>query len=124
MSKMLKYKGVPLSIPYAVKVSRKWYRRTSFGIFKFGLAGYGAMDDYTGIYQQRKCIEGKITVREKLYSPRYSETEAIQASREKFRNAIIAYQALTVEQKLIYHKRAVGKKFSGYNLFIIEFMQS
>ena len=121
--------------PYGVKISKKWgqpggagspayYGRGIFGETIYGDITEIPVDPSFGIYQQRKCKEGKITIKMKFYTPRNPRTENQQANRAIFAAAVAAYQLLTAEQKMAYHKRAVGKKFTGYNLFITEYMSS
>ena len=95
-----------------------------FGIDDYGLATQVKNDACAGIYQQRKCREGKITIREKFYVPTQTWSQAKEDAQVKFAAAISAYQILTEAQKLVYHKRAVGMHLSGYNLFIKEYMLS
>lgn len=124
MTKVLRTKLNKTEIPPNVLTRKKWDSRSYFGRLVFGLEGYGAKDDQWGIYQLRKCKEGKISVREKFYGTPPSWSEALQTAQDKFAAAVAAYQILTAEQRLVYHKRAVGHHYSGYNLFIIEFMAS
>jgi len=100
-----------------------------FGIAVLGIDDYGAAaqiktDLFAGIYQQRKCREGKITIKEKFYVPTQRYTAVAIAARAKFAAAVAAYQILTEAQRLVYHKRAVGLHQSGFNLFIKEYMLS
>ena len=146
-----------LTIPYAVKIRKKWGKDginstksqygnsifgrdifgaestfnfgALFGVAVLGFDNYGASsqiqtDLFAGIYQQRKCREGKITIREKFYVPTQTWSQAKENAQVKFAAAIAAYQILTEAQKLVYHKRAVGMHLSGYNLFIKEYMLS
>lgn len=102
---------------------------TDFGAVDYGEAIYG---DYNttpvfeayGIYQQRKCKEGVRTVRMKFYRPTNPRTEIQQANRQKMINAVLAWQNLTAEQKIQYNKRARGKHYSGYNLYLKEHLLS
>lgn len=75
-----------------------------------------------GIYRVR-MFNGK-KYREKLafypYVITHTETQTI--NRSKFATAVSAWQALTSEQKAVYNKRAVGRHYHGYQLFIREFM--
>ena len=93
--------------------------RAVFGDFAFG--------DYlqlTGIYQRQYSLTSKYIVRKDLYVSQNPRTIPQQANRGKFQDAVSAYQALTSEQKKVYHTRAVGKQMSGYNLFLREYMLS
>jgi hypothetical protein len=63
-----------------------------------------------------------ICVREKFYQPSCQTQPNKVISQNKFRDAVVAWQNLTIDQKKIYNKRAVGRGFSGYNLFIRNYM--
>jgi hypothetical protein len=79
---------------------------------------------FVGIYQTMPTSKGRITKRLKLYSPFNPRTEAQQANRQKITNAVLAWQNLTDEQKNLYNERAIGKPFTGYNIFIKEHLLS
>ena len=71
-----------------------------------------------GIYQKKHGIKGCYYRRMEFYVPTNPRTELQQANRAKFAEAVLAWQALTQEQKEVYNKIAKYKQFSGYNLFI------
>lgn len=75
-----------------------------------------------GIYQKYNRGGRRLYRKMKYYTPTYSDTEAIQASRSKFADAIIAWRALTTEQQTRYNQKARTRRMSGYNLFIREYM--
>lgn len=77
-----------------------------------------------GIYQNRKMRRGKLPVKMKFYAPTNPKTPAQQATREKFRNAMLAWHSLTPEQKEEYNKRAKPKQMFGRNLFIRDYYSS
>ena len=77
-----------------------------------------------GIYKSWRRY-GKITYwRTKLYEPTNNQLPNQQAWRAVYRDAYLAYRDLTSEQKMAYHKRAIGKHFSGYNIFMKEYLKS
>jgi hypothetical protein len=73
-----------------------------------------------GIYQMRKMKKGKGYVKMKFYTPTNPRTEAQQANRQKFANAMSAWGSLTDEQKQAYIKRAKTRNMFGWGLFIRE----
>lgn len=81
-----------------------------------------ATPEWWGIYQTRPRAGGRIWVKEKFYVPTNPRTPAQQAWRDKYADSIVAWRALTSEQKEVYNVRARGKKMSGYNLFQKEFL--
>jgi len=128
-------KVLQIAKPYGLKVRKKWGRSSEYGRGMFGdnlyandgggsLAVGVTIDKGYGIYQQKLCKEGKITCKEKFYEPTQTWSAAKEAAQVKFSAAVAAYKILTIEQKKVYHTRAVGKHYSGYNLFIIEYLAS
>jgi hypothetical protein len=83
-----------------------------------------AAPGFVGIYHTMPTSKGRITRRLKLYSPRNPQSEAQQANRAKITAAVLSWKNLTNEQKEVYNIRAEGKPFSGYNLFIKEYLLS
>jgi len=79
---------------------------------------------FVGIYQTQPTSKGRIVRRLKLYSPTNPRTEAQQAHRQKYGEAVEAWRDLTDEQKLVYNKKAKGRPLSGYNLFVKEYLLS
>lgn len=76
----------------------------------------------SGIYQMRPRPGGAICVCEKFYEPSCQTQPGKIPWQNKFAAAVENWQALTLEQKMVYRKRAVGKGMSGYNLFIRDYM--
>lgn len=95
-----------------------------FGAAVFGQASFGNYLLLSGIYQMHKCVAGKFPIRMKFYVPKNPQTATQQIGRVKFEDAVAAWQALTPEQKRVYYQKAYGKRMSGYNLFLREFMLS
>lgn len=77
-------------------------------------------DPEAGIYQLRKCKEGKISCKSKFYTPYNPNSPSQQFWRKKYADGVLAWQGLTPEQKIPYNKKAIGKGMSGYNLFLKE----
>jgi len=91
---------------------------------KFGIRAGGTPGPNACIYQQRQCIGGKKTIKMSYYTPTNPQTVPQQANRSKFSNAVAGWQALSENQKEVYNERAKYKQYSGYNLYIREFMYS
>lgn len=122
--KIIRTKQGLLARPYAVKIRKKWDSRTRYGKPVYGRSRFGALDGFSGIYQQRSCKEGKITILEKFYVPTDTWSQAKQDAQDKWKLAVAAYKVLTADERWVYHSRAVGKHYTGYNLYIKEFMKS
>jgi len=135
-----------IDAPFALAIRKKLGKATEYGqkiyaqirygeeevIFGFNVYGqrtygdfkYPGVKPFYGVYQKRAGINGTITVKEKFYIPLNKQTVPQQANRSKFADAIAAWQALTDSQKEEYNKRVAHKNFSGYNLFISEYLFS
>jgi len=122
--KILKIANTPTIVPHALSVRNKWDSRTYYGRGGYGVSFYQQKDEFAGIYQQRACVEGKLTVLMKFYTPTNPRTPIQQAKRANFANAISSWQSLTDEEKQIYNNNAKGKPLSGYNLFIRQYLLS
>lgn len=77
-----------------------------------------------GIYQMRMTKTGKRPIKMKFYTPTNPRTVAQQANRNKFADAMTAWQALTAGDKAQYNKRAKKKGMFGRNLFIREYFSN
>lgn len=77
-----------------------------------------------GIWQMRMTKNGKKPLKMKFYQPYNPQTEAQEANRSKFANAMIAWGSLTSEQKEAYTKRAKRRSMFGWGLFIREYYQA
>ena len=95
-----------------------------YGAIYFGSRFYGDSRTYEGIYQTRHYKGGKYTVQEKFYSPTETLARTSDPNRITFRNAVLAWQALTLEEKKVYNIKSYGKNMSGYNLFLHEYLIS
>lgn len=110
--------------PYSVVLRQKYGLPNANGRAIFGISLFGDDNDGAGIYQQRKCHEGKVNIRMRFYWPFNPQTGPQQTNRGKFAAGVTAWQNLTSEQKQVYYINAKGKKLSGYNLFLRGYMAS
>jgi len=104
-----------------------------FSMFGFSIFGEG--EEYiessggkkiylSGIFR-RDNVTGEVKYyREPYYIPKNPRTETQQANRQKMTDGVQAWQALTDEQKAVYNKNAIGKRMSGYNLFLKQYLLS
>ena len=95
-----------------------------YGVRDYGKTRYAQVILPFGIYQIRSEPEGQITVKRDFYIPAEPGTPAQQSNWTKFANAVLAWQALTPEQKAVYNTRAKYKNLSGYNLYLREYLLS
>jgi hypothetical protein len=75
-----------------------------------------------GVYQMRRYGNKIVCTREKFYQVADQFKGNRPASQAKFAAAVLAWQGLTDLKKSRYNELAVGRHFSGYNLFIRDYM--
>ena len=110
--------------PLGDQIRRSIRAPSQYGVRGYGAHSYGAGADICGIYQIRVRKGKQIIVKEKFYVPTNPQTEGQQAWRQIFADAIAGWQALTSEQKAVYNINAKYKPYSGYNLYLREYLQS
>lgn len=88
---------------------------------KLGKPGQPDPLNVKGIYQMRMTKRGKVPIKMKFYVPTNPQTVPQQANRQKFADAMTAWQALTAPEKTAYNKRARNIGLFGRNLFIREY---
>ena len=114
----------PTDEAIGVTIRKKLGRSSEYGQRLYGNFEYGEQDDKFGIYQIRSRYDGQIIIKENFYWPANPQTAPQQANRQKYADAIVAWQGLTNNQKEIYNERARYKPYSGYNLYIGEYILS
>lgn len=106
-----------------------------FGTAQCGFSHYGEEDIYlirppedpillSGIYRTDNVSGYTRYYREPYYITKNPRTDLQQTNRQKYADAVLAWQNLTSEQKGVYNLRAKYKKLSGYNLFLKEYLLS
>ena len=95
-----------------------------FAYASFGDVEFGDGKIWSGIYRTDNVTGRTKYYREPYYITRNPRTPAQQAQRQKFADAVHAWQDLTEEEKMSYNERAKGKRLSGYNLFLREYLLS
>ena len=114
----------PADTPLGRHIRKKVGFPTLYGEREYGYCIYGEEGEHYGIYQVRTRWGGQVQVKEKFYTPANPQTIPQQANRQKLADAVSAWQALTKEQQESYNIRAKYKSYTGYNLYIREYMQS
>ncbi len=113
----------------------KALRFNQFATSQFGHSWFGDEDLYlfkgtlqemllSGIYRTDNVTGQTRNYREPYYITRNPRTESQQTNRAKMAAAVLAYQGLTPDERMAYYKRAIGKRLSGYNLFLREHLKS
>ena len=91
---------------------------------KLGRPGWPDPLGVFGIWQMRMTKRGKVPIKMKFYTPTNPQTEAQQANRQKFADAMTAWGALTTEQRADYNVRAKRVGRFGWGVFISEYYKS
>lgn len=97
---------------------------SAYGYASYGIFPYGAGAKEFGIYRLWTRYPPQRIIKNEYYFPTNRQTVPQQANRQKYADGVAAWQTLTDEQKDVYNKRAEYKKFSGYNLFLKEYLLS
>jgi hypothetical protein len=110
-------------------------RNCEYGCSMFGYSVYGEEPVVlykppagsflvSGVYRREHGLRGIFSALSNYYIPKNPRTEAQQANRQKMSDAVSAWQDLTPFEKNCYNAFAVGKKLSGYNLFLKNYLRS
>jgi len=109
-------------IGVGISIRKKLYRDLTIYPDKPYKGGGFKVQLQNGIYQMRPRDGGAICVREVFYTPTNPQTPEQQANRSKFAAGVVAWQALTPEEKQEYNRMRYGLRMSGYNLFLRLYM--
>ena len=128
--KMVRDKESPPMIPFVGTIQKRLFRDTGrFGLFSFGYYEFGSENeinrDFCGVYQMRNCSEGRVPCKMRFQISRESKPTPARVARwTKFSEGVLAWQALTDEQKAVYNKKAIGKHRTGFNVYMTKHMLS
>lgn len=117
----------------AIQIRGKIGYGSGFGFARRGDGRFGENRGPGGVYQRRYTgynqhgyIPGKKRVpyyiRMRKYRPTNPRTVEQQGNRNKFREAVEAWQLMPEEEKIVWKTRAVRKSRRGRNVFIQWFM--
>lgn len=98
--------------------------RTPFGVATFGDSEFADILIFSGIYRSGIYKHKLRSYRNRFYIPSYTNTPAQATNRGKLRDAVVAWQALTSDQKNAYNQSAKRTHWSGYGFFLHESMSS
>lgn len=94
------------------------------GSFLVGKSEVGDVFDINGVYRQYHK-NGEVYTRKIKWSvSKENPSISLLNNRNKFRNSIIAWHNLTIEQKAVYNIRSKKTRGHGFNLFITEYMRA
>jgi len=101
-----------------------WFRLLEYGERDDGVKEYCDSFYFEGIYQMRPSGSDRVCVIEKFYMPTESSARVSNPRRGVFANAVLAWQELSTSQKEVYRVKSNGRRMSGYNIFLREFLIS
>lgn len=88
-----------------------------YGEAVLGFTYFGEDNEFYGIYQVRPRENGDIIVKMQFYRPPVQCTEAQGIQRDKFKNALLAWQALSDSEKKVWRDSASRRSRRGYAVF-------
>lgn len=113
----------PINLLYSHSGRQKIGLPNLFGSSIFGWTEFGVSFEGYGIYQFERTLPKKTMKRINFYDYVITHTAPQTTRRNKFADAVSAWQALSSAQKKRYNDLAVGKRMHGYNLFISRYMK-
>lgn len=106
-----------------LEIRGKFGKTSGFGYLMFGFNYFQKMDQMEGIYQKRPRKKGQIFVRMRHYIMPYSNTPAQQAQRQKIRDSLNAWRALSFDEQIKWNRAKKPKGCSGYQYFCKVYMR-
>ena len=95
-----------------------------YGKREYAEAKFGENLTYEGIFQKLNKKTGDVYARLNFYFPKYSRNELQDISRINFANGVLAWQSLTASQKEVFRVKSFGRRMTGFNLFLHEYLIS
>ena len=114
------------------KITERWFIKdlrgkygppTGVGDFWLGYSEAGNDDPLSGVWQKRRTLTGIKPCRMRYYITPNPRTVAQQANRNKLAQAIIEWNALTLEQQKVWNLKKRPVRCSGYNRFISNYIK-
>ena len=107
-----------------VGVQNAFISRCEFGTITPGDNIVGDLDEFNGIYQRRHSENGIVVAKQKWWVSKNPRTIDQQGNRSKFAEAIDEWHNLTDEERSFYNNESKGKRKTGFNIFIAEYMRT
>lgn len=122
--------GIP-----ALRKQRKLGRPNMLGWHTLGFSELGDTNIFSAVYQMRRrrlnfwtrllqLTGNNENFMQKMSWPSNPQTEIQQANRAKFATALLAWQALTLEEKRGYNESAAKENRRGYDVFMSQWLKS
>lgn len=115
------------------KINERWFilglrgkygPPTGIGDMWLGYSEIGNDDKLAGIWQKRRTLKGIKPCRMRYYIPPNPRTEIQQANRAKMASAVLAWNALTFEEQIVWNRKKKPEKRSGYIKFISYYLKT
>jgi hypothetical protein len=125
----------PVTEVVAFEVRGKLGLPNHYGHSIFGKSVYGLDMPLAGVYQMRRKYAtnndkdfvvkgGNMIVRMRFYRPTNPNSAGQQAMRNKLRDAVNAWVALTAGEKSVYNQSGKRRNQRGYDIFKREYMRT
>lgn len=108
----------------SLQARKRFSLPNKYGRIIYGWSEYGLEDDLAGVYQIKSTPKGQVVSRENFYWPKNPQKPAQQAWRAVFKQGFDAWKALSESEKDEYRKEARKYHFSGFNLFMKNWLNS
>lgn len=95
-----------------------------FGSLMFGWNNFGYCEDRAGTYQRHQTAKGKKTIKLLHNWPTNPKYPAQVVRQNVFADAVLAWQALTPEERYAYNHTENLRGKTGYNLFLGNYLKS
>lgn len=97
---------------------------SEYGSSHFGVEPFGNIFLFTGVWKTYRRNKKTFIVRNRWYCSKNPRTEAQQANRQKYADAVAQWQGLTSDQKKIYNERSKKRNLYGYHFFLKDYLLS
>ena len=94
------------------------------GTARLGWSLCGDENYASGIYYDYVYEKKRYRLRREFYDYGITNTAGQVIARTKFKNAMLAWVALSPAERAVYNQKAKGKPLHGCNVFVSEFMES
>ena len=113
----------PLTNFPALEIRKRYSTPIGIGEIINGFSQIGDENPMAGVYQKRARSTGQIFVKMKYVIPFDNKTPAQLARRQIMRNAVIAWQGLTSNDKHAYNSLKHPQRMTGFNRFIGKYLK-
>lgn len=104
--------------------SKKFGFTAAAGFARCGYTRCGSSKDFGGVYQKKFTREGWKISRGRYQRPTNPQTTAQQEWRAVFADGVVAYGALTTDEKALLSQQGRDYRMSGWNLFLRRYLQA